>query len=213
MGQLQLKLKLNKELYNQLQLYETYRKKYLSQKNLNKQLIEASKDGNLSQVKSLIIEGADIHAWEDCALNEAARNGQLEIVKYLVEDCDANVHAWDERTLRWAAWNGQLEIVKYLVSKGANVHARDNWALRRAAWKGHLDVVKYFATIGVNVHAQNGLALSMAAEGGHLEVVKYLKTYKLSQFTKKHIDKLNVRYVSEQYNLPFEIQQFISSYV
>jgi len=235
---------LNKKLDNQLQLFKAYRKKKLLQENLNKQLIEASKDGNLSQVKSLIIEGADIHDWEDCALNEAAHSGHLEVVKYLVEDCEANVHPDDECTLRWAAEGGHLEIVKYLVSKGANVHVGGNEALRKAVWKGHLDVVKYLVSKGANVHAHNELALSMAAEGGHLEVVKYLvedcdadvhvknekalhwakikkrldvvkylKTYKLSQFTKKHIDKQNLRYVFQQYELPFEIKQIISSYV
>ncbi len=152
-------------------------------KKLDRQLIEASKDGNLSQVKSLIIEGADIHADGDCALHLAAEFGQLEMVKYLVEDHDANVNTWDDYSIRWAALKGQLEVVKYLVSKGANIHA------------------------------QNDCALRWAAENGHLEVVKYLKTYSVLQFTKKHIDKQNLRYVFQQYELPFDIQQLISSYV
>jgi len=151
---------LNKKLDNQLQLFEAYRKKNLLQKNLNKQLIEASKDGNLSQVKSLIIEGADIHAWDDIALNEAARGGHLEVVKYLVEDCDADVHAMDDFALVLAAWGGQLEIIKYLVEEcGTDIHVWDDYVLR---W---------------------------AAHNGQLEVVKYLKTYNVSQFTNRHIDK------------------------
>ena len=121
--------------------------------NLDDQLIQASKDGDLSQVKSLIIEGAIVHAWDDEALRYAAERGHLEIVKYLVEEC------------------------------GANVHAKDDYALH------------------------------LAADRGHLGIVKYLKSYILSQFTKKHIDKQNLRYVFQQYELPFDIQQLISSYV
>ncbi len=120
---------------------------------LDNQLIEACIQGDLSQVKSLIIEGANIHADDDYALRWAAECGHLEVVKYLVEDHEANVHALNEWALRWAARNG------------------------------------------------------------HLEVVKYLKSYILSQFTKKHIDKQNLRYVFQQYELPFEIQQIISIYV
>ena len=97
--------------------------------NLNIELIQASKGGDLSQVKSLIIEGANVHTEEG------------------------------DYALRWAAIRGHLKVVKYLVSKGANVHA------------------------------SNDVALRCAAGGGHFEVVKYLKSYIVSQFTNRHIDK------------------------
>ena len=212
---------------------------------LQELLIQSYRKGDLSQLKSLIIKGVDIHARDDYAFRWAARNGHLEVVKYLVEDCDADVHAYDDHAvrwsaerghleivkylveecgadvrnkddyaLRWAALNGHLEVVKYLVSKGANVRVWNDFALRLAAQYGHLEVVKYLVEDhDANVHSNDEEALRWAAENGHLDVVKYLKSYIVLQFTKKHIDKQNLRYVFQQYELPFEIQQIISSYV
>ncbi len=159
--------------------------------NLNNQLIQASNDGDLSQVKSLIIEGADVHAWDDYVFIYAALNGHIEIVKYLVEDHDANVHLYGDLVLRIAASNGQLEVVKYLVEDcDADVHARDDYALQTAASNGQLEVVKYLVEdCDADVHARDDYALRWAADYGHLEIVKYLKTYNVSQFTNRHIDK------------------------
>ena len=124
------------------------------------------------------------------------------------------MHAINDFALRDTASNEHHEIIKYLVSKGANVHAQNDKALRWAAEGGHLEVVKYlFEDCEADVHAQNDLALRWAAGGGYLDIVKYLKTCDVSQFTKKHIDKQNLRYVFQQYELPFEIKQIISSYV
>ena len=135
----------------------------------------------------------------------------LETVKKLIQK-GANVHACDDEALRMAAWYGDLDIVKYLVGEaGANIHAMDDSALCLAALSGHLETVKYLVSNGANIHVYDDTVLRWA--DGHLEIVKYLKTYLVSQFTKKHIDKQNLRYVFQQYKLPFEIKQIISSYI
>ena len=82
-----------------------------------------------------------------------------------------------------------------------------------ASKDGYLENVKKMIKNGANVHVDDDKALRYAVENGHLEVVKYLKSYIVSQFTNKHIDKQKLRYVFQQYELPFEIQQLISSYV
>ncbi len=147
--------------------------------NLIRQLFQASRKDDLSQIKILIRKGADVHADNDFLL-------------------------------RWAAGNGHLEIVKYLVKHGADIHAVDDFALRMAAVGGYLEVVKYLVEHGTDV---NDDTLSYVSRNGHHQVVKYFKQYIVSQFTKRHIDKLIVRYASEQYKLPFDIQQLISTYV
>ena len=182
--------------------------------NLDIQLIKAYRKGDLSQLKSLIEKGANVHERNEYALCSVAEHGHLELVKYLVEDRGADVHADDDRALRFAAHGGHLQIVKYLVAEGANVHAYNDHALRSAAYKGHLDIFKFLIDKGADIHAQNDQALRLAdLQIDFLEYLNYLKTYKLSQFTKKHIDKQKLRYVFQQYELPFEIQQLISSYV
>ena len=99
----------------------------------------------------------------------------MEMVKYLVEEHDANVQADDDDSLCEAAVSGHMEMVKYLITKGSNVHADDDAALCGAAECGHMEIVKYLVEEhDANVNAQNGLALCVAAEIGHMEIVKFL---------------------------------------
>jgi ankyrin repeat protein len=77
---------------------------------------------DLEVIKSLIEEGADIHADNDYVLRWSAENGYLETVKYLVKK-GSNINAYSDCALRYAANNGHLEVVKYFVEEGANIHA------------------------------------------------------------------------------------------
>ena len=52
----------------------------------------------------------------DQALRLASENGEIKVVKYLV-DHGANVNAEDDYALIWASINGHKDIVKYLQSK------------------------------------------------------------------------------------------------
>lgn len=126
----------------------------------------------------------------DVALLNADNNGQLEMVKYLIEKGANNLNA----ALRFAAVRGNLEIIKYLISKNANEIQK---AVRAAANHGHLETIKYLISLDVNnvndallYAGKNGYldiiqyaisqggdinkALQGAARGGQLEIVKYL---------------------------------------
>ena len=85
---------------------------------LDKQLIKVSKKGDLTKVKELIENAADIHANNDESLRLSAENGHIDIVKYLVEN-GADIHADDDGALRNSACCGHFDIVKYLVENGA----------------------------------------------------------------------------------------------
>lgn len=52
----------------------------------------------------------------DNDLIEAAKNGHLEVVKYLVEN-GANIHADDDCALRWAVDYGHINIEQYLLDR------------------------------------------------------------------------------------------------
>ena len=54
--------------------------------DLDKELIEASEWGDLTKVKQLIENGADVHADYDCALRWSAAIGHLEVVRLLLEN-------------------------------------------------------------------------------------------------------------------------------
>lgn len=104
-------------------------------------------------------------------LVQAARNGDLEIVKHLIsagDDCTAN----DNEAVRSASERGHLEVVKYLVSQGADITARDNYAVKWAAAWRRLEVVEYLISIGAS--DTEGKAILFAAREGNLELTKHL---------------------------------------
>ena len=76
-------------------------------------------------------------------LIHAATNGNLKIIKYLVEQ-GADIHADNDYALRLASSYGKLEIIKYLVEKGSNIYMNNNSALRRASQSNQLEIIQYF---------------------------------------------------------------------
>jgi ankyrin repeat protein len=82
-------------------------------------------------------------------LIEAAKNGHLEVVQFLIRN-GADIHADNDLAIRHAARNEHLDVVRYLIENGANIHAHDDWALRYAAMDGHLDVIQYLMENGAD---------------------------------------------------------------
>ena len=145
----------------------------ISTEDFKNALLRSAENGHLHVVKYLVEE----HQADihACALRWSAGNGHLDVVKYLVEENNEDIHVIDECTLKWSAQNGHLEVVKYLVEQHqANIHAENEYALRLSAHNGYLDVVKYLVEKGANIHALDDTALKWCASNGHLEVVKYL---------------------------------------
>jgi len=54
--------------------------------NLGRRLIDASRLGDLDEVKSLIEQGADIHAYDDLASRWSFENGYYDVVELLLEN-------------------------------------------------------------------------------------------------------------------------------
>lgn len=97
-------------------------------------------------------------------LFSAAKSGQLETVRYLIEKQKEDINATDNygRTaLMWAAGSGYLEVVKYLIETAkANVNVKDNY---------------------------ENTALNYATRNGHLDVKEYLKGYMQKELRKKYV--------------------------
>ncbi|AZU37930.1 hypothetical protein BBB02_05740 [Wolbachia endosymbiont of Bemisia tabaci] len=122
-----------------------------SQKQLNAQLIDAAKKGQLDFVQQAIQGGAIINTIDDdygrTALIWAADNGQLKIVQYLIEE-GANVNAeysGNITALIHAAANGHLEVIQLLIANGANLNVKRKGqfpALTFAIINGHTEAAK-----------------------------------------------------------------------
>ncbi|RPA97773.1 ankyrin, partial [Choiromyces venosus 120613-1] len=152
--------------------------------------------GDPELVRCLLRRG-DIHVDARCpsaetALCWAAREGNLVIMRLLVEEGDADINLSGEnggdfllRTpLHFAAIRGHLSVVKFLVKcEGVDINARDalgDSPLDYARRGKDKKMVRILCEDGrVDVNAVNGGAgekpvLITATEYGHLEIVRYL---------------------------------------
>ena len=105
--------------------------------------------------------------WDYRTINVAARQGNLEMVKY----CVANECPIDEFACACAAENGHLEVLKYLREE-----AKAPWDLGtaiRAAQNGHLHILEYLVERKYDQYSE--WACNWAAKYGHLNCLKYLR--------------------------------------
>ena len=93
-------------------------------------------------------------------LYDAARDGDLERVKVLVEqraDMEkASSSGWTPLIV--ASYWGRLEVVRYLLEQGANRDKATNsgWtSLHYAARNGHLEIAKLLMVYGADLNARN----------------------------------------------------------
>jgi len=130
----------------------------------------------LETVKYLVEKGICANVQDGKALINAARNDQLETVKYLVEGApeDQRVRAdvQDGKALINAALNGHLETVIYLVEdQGVRADVQDGWALIKAAGIGQLETVKYLVEKGADIE----LAITTAQSYGYDRAIQVLR--------------------------------------
>lgn len=150
--------------------------------DLNQDLIEAAKSGELVEVEKLLDDGADVDAVGssiefpssclfvvdslgdigergECRtpLMFAAEGGFFPVVQHLMRR-NASVDARDEerRTpLMFAVRSGSVEVTRCLVDEKASVHDKDvdgRTALSYAAEYGHFDVVEFLIERGADVN-------------------------------------------------------------
>jgi hypothetical protein len=129
----------------------------------------AARQGNLEMVKYCVANKFRVYKfpieWRTCAC--AAKNGHLEILKYLHEEVKA---PWDWDTAAWAAENGHLHILEYLVEREYDQF--DEYALQWAAGNGHLDCLKYLRETAKA--PWDSRVVYYAHVNNHTECVQYL---------------------------------------
>ncbi|XP_065355561.1 ankyrin repeat domain-containing protein 39 [Calliphora vicina] len=104
----------------------------------------------VERVKDFIAKGKTMER-DNCdytALHYAARNGNVEICKLLLNEGKADINAVTKggaTALHRAAMMGHLNVVKLLIDLKANIELKDEdgqTVLHRSAARGHLDVSK-----------------------------------------------------------------------
>ena len=175
---------------------------------LNQELVKAANNGELSKVKQLIENGADVNFITNDrflgaipVLMVATQRGHMDIVQFLVENgADVNARTTGDveggTALMISSARGHLDIVKFLVENGADVNVRttgdvegDTTALMIASQKGYFDIVKFLAEKGADVNAVNQegkTARDYAIKSVKIKVSDYIETLlKYNPFTCK----------------------------
>ena len=112
----------------------------------------------------------------DLYLYEATSHGQLNIIKYILENGIAEIPSFRRlEILETVSDKGYLDILKYFVEDlKLDFHQSEEVVLRRASVCGHLDIVKYVVERGADINVRQGSPLRSAALEGHYEIIKYL---------------------------------------
>lgn len=158
---------------------------------LENEMLLAVRSENIGRLKSVIEQGANINFQDSkvfgvTALHDASRIGNVEIVRYLLQN-GADVHSKSYKgftALHAAAGSGKNAVVKILIEEGADVNekAKDNvTALHWAAMEGNLETVKLLLNNGAEADSRtskSGLTpKDFALREGHQNVVDLLSTY------------------------------------
>ena len=124
---------------------------------------------------------APVHP-KDWQLGEAAKQGQLDQVKELLQS-KANIEARNgdrlQTPLHLAAKHGHRELVELLLEKNAEIEAKDKWRkhtpLHLAAENGHRELVELLLEKNAEIETKaESTPLHVAAVHGHREVVELL---------------------------------------
>ncbi|WP_265029689.1 ankyrin repeat domain-containing protein [Wolbachia endosymbiont (group A) of Philonthus cognatus] len=169
--------KTNPEINETLEgLPKKLKKEQVSESNVIKKIKE--------ELEELEKEKQDTYEDGNTTLHLAVFNGQLDIVKYFIDEENSDVNQannYGNTPLHLAAKNGQLEIVKYLVDKKkVDFNQKNNdgqTALHLAAIHDKIDVVNALIERGANINAVDSsrkIPLRWAVEKGHKNVVEIL---------------------------------------
>jgi ankyrin repeat protein len=156
---------------------------------LHKDIRSAIKQGNVERVMNLIgSEKSRLQMMTPFGtwLHVAAAQGQLQIVKWLVEngaDVNAEGGIAGGGALHVAASDGHLEIVEYLMDCGALLSVSKSRInpLFGAIYNGHTSIAKFLIDRGIDMRIrytsetmENMDALAFAREQGREDIVKLL---------------------------------------
>ncbi|HDR9038418.1 TPA: ankyrin repeat domain-containing protein [Burkholderia vietnamiensis] len=126
---------------------------------------------------ALYFESLGFDLREPFYLKIAAKHGQCEIIKHLVQR-GSDVHANGEEALCFAAEGGHLEAVQCLVDLGADVHAQEERAVKLATHADRINVVPYLVEAGASIDA----VLEITGNGNfYPELHKWAQAYKSKQ--------------------------------
>ena len=172
-------------------------------------LEDAINNEDFNTVKQLVEGGVDVIS-DPKILRLAAKKGNLEIFKYLVENADSanenqNFFEAIDGAYLEAVSVGNLEIVKWLID--SDFTSIDNEeALQEAITYGQLNIVKYMLENGP-LHLEQE-DLSEAVESENIDLVKYIMERESFELEPDDLSRARshdmIKYVVETLNLNYD---------
>ncbi|XP_046405893.1 uncharacterized protein LOC124170897 isoform X3 [Ischnura elegans] len=150
--------------------------------------------GGFLEVADILIKaGGDIELGASTPLMEAAQEGHLDLVRYLLQS-NGNVRAQTQTgdtALTYACENGHTDVADLLLTYQADLEHESEGGrtpLMKACRAGHLCTVQFLISKGADVNKQttnnDHTPLSLACAGGHLAVVELLLAHSADPFHK-----------------------------
>lgn len=109
-------------------------------------------------------------------LKLSAENGNLRVVKFLVEEFGVDPAGNENMALRVASQNNKLNVVSYLLQQGVDINSGPNTgnALVLAALLGDVDTVKFLIENNADPNFNHGIPLIAAIQQKRLDIIRYL---------------------------------------
>lgn len=113
-------------------------------------------------------------------LTNALYYGQLNIIKYMVDDLKMRINNRKGKALKQACYNGYLDVVKYFIEeKRFDININNNEALRDAIRYNHPELIKYLLDKGSDTNDLK-YAKKSAIMFEYDEVLKVLDEYSIT---------------------------------
>jgi ankyrin repeat protein len=179
------------------------------QNQLIKELISAAEYGNFVDVRKAVetqlVNLNSVDRRGLTAIHAAAQNGQMEIVRYLIQfKVDINTTAKSKETpLISTLSRGHLKVATLLIENGADINVTNHLGqtpLMLAAGNGSIDIVKTLIESGANPNYRDNegnTALMLALLSGNVDVVIYLIENKADINLKNKEGKTAVQWATE----------------
>lgn len=130
-------------------------------------------NGNLLQLMSILEDSKE--QVDDKFLEIAIMNGQLNIVRYLMEERNLSESIGVYNAMRHAAHRGHYNVVRYLIE---NTNVPIQYIVQMfwdAVQSGRMNIVEYLSLFnGIQNPDILNIALKLASLNGHSEIVKFL---------------------------------------
>lgn len=157
------RLELLKKIWSDVDFYE------LKQEDDDNNLLELAITGGHFETVQWLREVKKYPFNVSYSLPQAASTGNLEMVKWIINQTELETFGSIQGVVAAAAGSGNLELVKWLIGSGFPI---DESTQAKAARYGHLDIMKWL--LENNIQKLTHTETVSAGAAGHLNILKWL---------------------------------------